>query len=96
MTDDAAGKAVENGGAVEFPFDSRVFGDVGDPQQVRGPGVERALDQVLLGGLVDQVPAALAPGIPWMPASRMSRSTRLWFTRSPSPSLNSAWTRGAP
>ena len=31
-----------------------------------------------------------------MPASRMSRATRLWLTAMPSPSTSSAWTRGHP
>ncbi|GAA0969568.1 hypothetical protein GCM10009550_76400 [Actinocorallia libanotica] len=50
MADDAAREAVENGGAVQFSFRGRVFGDVGDPQNVGRVGVEAAVDQVVLGG----------------------------------------------
>ena len=67
MADDATGEAVQHGRAVQLPLLGRVLGDVGDPQQVGRLDVEGALDQVLFGRLVDQVPAALAPVDPLDP-----------------------------
>jgi hypothetical protein len=44
-----------------------MLGDVGDPQQIGSLDVEGALDQVLLGRLVDRVPASPAPVDPLDP-----------------------------
>ncbi len=48
-THDPAAVGVEDGGAEDLAFPGRVFGDVGDPQLVRGQAVELAVAQVLAG-----------------------------------------------
>ena len=56
---DPAAVGVEDGAAVDLALARRVLGDVGEPEHVGPVHGEVALDQVLFGGLVDQV--LLAP-----------------------------------
>ena len=59
---DAAGVRVRDDAAVELSFPGGVFGDVGQPQLVRGIPGEVAADEILSGGDVGETSALLASG----------------------------------
>jgi hypothetical protein len=76
--DDQPGIGVNDRGAVHLSLGAGMFGDVGDPQPVRGVDGELAVDQVVarLGGRVaDRAALSSAPVEALNPASRISRAT---------------------
>jgi hypothetical protein len=94
MADDSAWGAVENGSLVPFTFSlgALVMSVI---QSRSGQTHRRPVEQVLLGGCGDGILLARTPINALDPGlARLSRSTRLRFTRSPRASGSSAWIRG--
>jgi hypothetical protein len=74
-------------------------GDVGDPQPIWGGSHERPIGEVIADPNArdpGRCLAALAGDQPEIPAWRMSRSTRLRPSFSPSAMTSSAWILGDP
>ena len=85
--DNATAKAVHDYCEIQPALPGAQVGDVGDPKSVRGRGPEVALDEIVGDTHARNANgrAATAPfTVPLMPACRISRSTRLRPTATPS------------